>query len=102
MLHLIVYLKKQGDLLNQLEISQVLRMDFVKFIITSSIIARLFDLFSHFDFFVIGSLDVDFLFTNIPFIENIDNCASALFENNERVEGLSKLEFKELFSLATK
>ena len=50
----------------------------------------------------IGSLDVDFLFTNIPLEETIDICTNTLFENTEKVEGLSKIEFKELLSLATK
>ena len=49
-----------------------------------------------------GSLDVDFLFTNIPLEETIDICTNTLFENTEKVEGLSKIEFKELLSLATK
>ena len=50
----------------------------------------------------IGSLDVDSLFTNIPLEETIDICTNTLFENMEKVEGLSKIEFKELLSLATK
>ena len=49
-----------------------------------------------------GSLDVDSLFTNIPLEETIDICTNTLFENMEKVEGLSKIEFKELLSLATK
>ena len=52
--------------------------------------------------FSMGSLDVDFLFTNIPLEESIDICANTLFENTEKVEALSKIEFKELLSLATK
>ena len=48
------------------------------------------------------SLDVDSLFTNIPLEENIDICTNTLFENMEKVEGLSKIEFKEVVSLATK
>ena len=48
------------------------------------------------------SLDVDSLFTNIPLEETIDICTNSLFENMEKVEGLSKIEFKELLSLATK
>ena len=48
------------------------------------------------------SLDVDPLFTNIPLEETIDICTNTLFENTEKVEGLSKIEFKELLSLATK
>ena len=49
-----------------------------------------------------GSLDVDSLFTNIPLEETIDICTNTLFENMEKVEGLSQIEFKELLSLATK
>ena len=49
-----------------------------------------------------GCLDVDCLFTNIRLEETIDICANTLFENTEKVEGLSKIEFKELLSLATK
>ena len=52
--------------------------------------------------FSMGSLDVDSLFTNIPLEETIDICANTLFENTEIVEGLSKIEFKEHLSLATK
>ena len=48
-----------------------------------------------------GNLDVDFLFTNIPFEETIDICLNTLFENMEKV-GLSKIEFKKLLSLAIK
>ena len=49
-----------------------------------------------------GSVDVDSLFTNIPLQETIDIYANTLFENTERIEGLSKLQFKELISLATR
>ena len=52
--------------------------------------------------FFMGSLDVDILFTNILLEETIDICTYTLFENMEKIEGLSKLEFKELLSLATK
>ena len=52
--------------------------------------------------FFTGSLDVDSPFTNIPLEETIDICTNTLFENTEKVEGLSKIEFKELLSLATK
>ena len=38
----------------------------------------------------------------IPLEESIDMCVSTLFANTERVKGLSKLEFKELFPFATK
>ena len=49
-----------------------------------------------------GSLDPDFLFTDIPLEENIDMSRSTIFENTERVKGSSKEEFKELLSIATK
>ena len=49
-----------------------------------------------------GSLDVDSLFTNIQLEETIDICTNTLFENTEKVEGLSKIECKELLFLATK
>ena len=52
--------------------------------------------------FLMGNLDVDSLFTNIPLEETINICTNTLFENTEKVEGLSKIEFKELLSLATK
>ena len=49
-----------------------------------------------------GNLDVDSLFTNIPLEETIEICTNELFKESETVEGLSKTEFKELLSLATK
>ena len=49
-----------------------------------------------------GNLDVDSLFNNNPIEETIDICANALFENTEKVDGLSKIKFKELLSLAKK
>ena len=49
-----------------------------------------------------GSLDVDSLFTNVPPEETIDICPNTLFVNTLKVEGLSKIEFKEILSLATK
>ena len=45
---------------------------------------------------------VDSLFTNIPHEETIDIYPITLFENTEKVEGLSKIEFKELLSFAKK
>ena len=53
------------------------------------------------DFFM-DSLDVDSFFTNILLEEAINICTIVLLENNKRVEGLAKIEFKELLSLATK
>ena len=49
-----------------------------------------------------GSLDVDSLFTNIALKETIQVCTNKFFKESEIVEGLSKTEFKELVSLATK
>ena len=49
-----------------------------------------------------GSLDVDSLFTNIPLEETIEICTNELFKESETVESLSKSEFKEFLSLATK
>ena len=49
-----------------------------------------------------GTLDVDSLFTNIPLEETIEISTNELFKESETVEGLSKTEFKELLSLATK
>ena len=51
---------------------------------------------------VMGSLDIDSLFTNIPLEETIQICTNKLFKESKTVEGLSKTEFKELLSLATK
>ena len=53
------------------------------------------------DFFL-GSLDVDSLFTNIPLEETTKICTNELFKESETVEGLSRSEFKEILSLATK
>ena len=49
-----------------------------------------------------GILDTDSLFTNIPIEETIDICANTLFENKEKVEGLSEIKFKKLLSLVKK
>ena len=49
-----------------------------------------------------GSLAVGSLFTNISLEETVNICTNTLFENMEKVEGLSKIESKEFLSLATK
>ena len=49
-----------------------------------------------------GSLEVDPLFTNTSLEETIDICTNIIFENTEKVVGLSEIEFEELLSLATK
>ena len=48
------------------------------------------------------SLDVDFLLTNMHLMETIEICANELFKEPETAVGLSKTEFKELLSMATK
>ena len=50
----------------------------------------------------LDSLDVDSLFTNIPLEGTIKICTNELFKESETVEDLSKTEFKEILSLATK
>ena len=49
-----------------------------------------------------GSLDVDSLFTNILLEETIEICTNERFKESETFEDLSKTEFEELLSLATK
>ena len=49
-----------------------------------------------------ASLDVDSLFTNITLEETIEICTNELFKEAETAKGLSKTEFKQLLSLATK
>ena len=49
-----------------------------------------------------GSLEVDSLFTNIPFDENIDICLNQLFENTDTVQGFTKSKLKQLLCLAIK
>ena len=51
---------------------------------------------------ILGSLDVDSLFTNIPLNETIDIRVNQLFENTDTVEGFKKSELKQLLCLATK
>ena len=48
------------------------------------------------------SLAGDSLFTNMPLEETIEICTNQLFEESETAGGLSKTEFKELLSMATK
>ena len=49
-----------------------------------------------------GNLDVDSLFTDITLEETIEICTNELFKESETVQTLSKTEFKEVLSLATK
>ena len=48
-----------------------------------------------------ASLDVNALFTNIPLNETIDICCQLLFQDTDRVDGLSRTEFRELLTIAT-
>ena len=52
--------------------------------------------------FIIGSLDLDILFTALPLEETIEVYTNEPFQETETVEGLSKSEFQVLLSLATK
>ena len=55
--------------------------------------------------FVMASLDVDSLFTNIPLDETIEICVDELFKGkkkNEKVNGLTKSQIAQLLKLATK
>jgi len=55
--------------------------------------------------FVMASLDVDSLFTNIPLDETIQICANELFKGKkktEKVNGLTKAQITALLKLATK
>ena len=48
-----------------------------------------------------GSLDADFLFTNIPLEETINICTNLLYNNEDVKGGINKSEFKNFLSLAT-
>ena len=49
--------------------------------------------------FFLGSLNVDSFFTSIPLEKTTEICANIFFEDKERDDGLSKIEFKELYLL---
>ena len=49
-----------------------------------------------------GRLDVNYFFINIPIEETIQIRINTIFENNKKVKGLSKIEFKEVLSFAIK
>ena len=51
---------------------------------------------------VMGSLDVDSLFTNIPLDETIDICTYTIHSQQDVIEGIKKEEFGNLSLLATK
>ena len=50
---------------------------------------------------LMGSLDVDSLFTNIPLKKTINICTNLLYKNVDIIEGINKSEFENLLSLAT-
>ena len=52
--------------------------------------------------FFMGSLDVDSLFTNMPFAKTIKICKNEFFKVSKTVQGLSRPQFKELLSRTTK
>ena len=52
--------------------------------------------------FFMASLDVDYLFTNVPPEETINICVFELFKSNSSIHGLSKNQITEMLSLTTK
>ena len=49
-----------------------------------------------------ASLDVDSLFTNVPFDKTINICVNELFKSNISIHGLNKKQITEMLSLTTK
>ena len=49
-----------------------------------------------------ASLDVDYLFTNVPLEETINICVFELFKSNSNIHGLSKNQITEMLFLTTK
>ena len=49
-----------------------------------------------------ASLDVEFLFTNVPLEETINICVNELFKSNSSIHGLNKKQITEMLSLTTK
>ena len=50
---------------------------------------------------VMGSLDVESLFTNIPLDETIDIVTDKVYEKKRKVSGISKQDFKHLLKMST-
>ena len=44
---------------------------------------------------IMGGLDVESLFTNIPLLETIDLCVELLFKNNLNIDGFTVTDFHE-------
>ena len=51
--------------------------------------------------FILASLDVESLFTNIPLNETIENCINDLFPNNDTVHSFTKEDLKELLNFTS-
>ena len=51
---------------------------------------------------IMASLDVESLFTNIPFEETIENCANDFFFDKSKIDNLTKQDLYELLSTAAK
>ena len=51
---------------------------------------------------VMGSLDDDSLFTNIPLDETINICINTVYSEQDVIQGINKEEFQNLLTLATK
>ena len=49
-----------------------------------------------------ASLDVDFLFTNVPLDGTIDECVNKLFKSSQTVSGLNKQHVLDLLSRSIK
>ena len=47
--------------------------------------------------FVMGSLDVNSLFTNTPLDEFVDTCTNSIYSEIDLIEGINKEEFRNLF-----
>ena len=52
--------------------------------------------------YVMASLDVESLFTNIPLEETIENCVNDLFFDKSKIDNLSKQDVYDLLSVAAK
>ena len=52
--------------------------------------------------YVLTSLDIESLFTNIPLEETIENCINDLFFNKSKIDNLTKQDLYDLLSAAAK
>ena len=49
---------------------------------------------------IMGGLDVESLFTNIPLLETIDLCVELLFKNNLNIDGFTVTDFHEWLTVS--